>query len=298
MTVSTEMAVNAERIDFTSKINGKDYRLFLSVPSGEPPAAGWPVAYLIDGNLHFGIAVDTMRIQACWPETRNAVIVGIGYPTDSVQQALAVRNHDLTPAIPQSAIDGHWLARMAQSADGFGGQPAYLQMIEEEVKPLVASRVAIDPADQTLMGHSLGGLTTLTALLTTPERFANYVAISPSIWFNHAALRAFYDPFLARFAEGDLKLRLFLSTGEYEEHLPLFPPYPKSRPMPVDEAGFTEMMLDCRMVSLPNELSAKLQPIVGDRFAFKYVVHKDEDHRSVVPAGIAGGIYFSFYRPE
>ncbi len=75
---SSEMALNAHRVDFTSAVNGKAYRLFISVPSGAAPIGGWPVIYLIDGNLHFGIAVDTVRIQSRWPETLAAVVVGVG----------------------------------------------------------------------------------------------------------------------------------------------------------------------------------------------------------------------------
>ena len=61
---SREMALNALRIDFRSAIRQRDYRLMVSIPNAPAPDNGYPVVYLIDGNLHFGIAVDTMRIQA------------------------------------------------------------------------------------------------------------------------------------------------------------------------------------------------------------------------------------------
>jgi predicted alpha/beta superfamily hydrolase len=103
---SAEMALNARVIDFTSKVNGRAYRLFVSIPTRRPtPPEGHAVIYLIDGNLHFGIAVDTMRIQACWPDVRDAVVVGIGYPTDRMADALGLRMQDLTTPITEAKAE-------------------------------------------------------------------------------------------------------------------------------------------------------------------------------------------------
>lgn len=294
---STEMAINAKRIDFTSKVNGKDYRLLISEPGGDPPAGGWPVVYLIDGNLHFGITVDTMRIQGRWPETSDAVIVGIGYQTESVATALAVRNHDLTPPISRDVLEGGWMRNMGATPEGFGGQADYLRMIEEEAKPLTAQHARIDPTDQTLIGHSLGGLTALTALFSNPGSFQRYVAISPSIWFSNRWVLGLVDGFIEQVKAGSVTARLFLSTGEFEEIEPAYPPYPKQG-LPVPKEAFDEMMRDSAMVTEPTMLAKRLEPLRGDNFDFKYVIHTGEDHRSVVPAGIAGGIYYTMYRPE
>ena len=96
---------------------------------------------------------------------------------------------------------------------------------------------------------------------------------------------------------GGVNAQLFLSTGEFEEIDPLYPPFPKSK-MPMPEDVFKAMMADCAMVTLPAQLTERLKPLCGTRFDMKFVVHKGDDHRSVVPAGIAGGIYYTQYRPE
>ena len=49
-------------------------RVFLSVPEGQPPAQGYPVVYLIDGNTTFDLARQAL---AGAPEIQ-AVLVGIG----------------------------------------------------------------------------------------------------------------------------------------------------------------------------------------------------------------------------
>ena len=50
-TPTAEMALNARIIDFTSKVNGRAYRLFVSIPTRRPtPPEGHAVLYLIDGK--------------------------------------------------------------------------------------------------------------------------------------------------------------------------------------------------------------------------------------------------------
>lgn len=294
---STEMAINAHRFDYVSAVNGRPYRLLISVPAGPPPERGWPVVYLIDANLHFGITVDTARIQQCWPDTRNAVIVGIGYQTDSVQQALTVRNKDLTPETPDEWTKRGWQAAMQSTASDFGGIDTYIRMLIEEVPGLVALFAAVDPEDKTLIGHSLGGLTTLTTFLRWPEAFANYVAISPSIWMTDRWVLQFVDAFVARAETGAVEARILISAGEYEDGAILFPPLP-GKNASLSQETYETMMRDCAMVAHAEALTARLAPLKDRGVDAQFVLHLGEDHRSVVPAGIARGIYFSLYRPS
>ncbi len=46
--------------DIVSRINRQIYRIFVYRPSGEPPAAGWPVLYMTDGNA----CIDGSAMQA------------------------------------------------------------------------------------------------------------------------------------------------------------------------------------------------------------------------------------------
>src|SRR5512142_926241 len=64
-----------QRVKFTSQINGKTYVLRIQVPSfAPPPAQGYPVIYVLDGDQYFGAATD---INLSMP--KHAVVVGIGY---------------------------------------------------------------------------------------------------------------------------------------------------------------------------------------------------------------------------
>jgi hypothetical protein len=118
-------------------------------------------------ETEFGIAVDTARIQDCWPDVIDPVVVGIGYPTDSVSTALDLRMIDLTTPISEERLKKGFIAKMPRPSEGFGGMDNYFRVIEEEVKPRVETMVAINRQEQVLMGHSLGGLTTLVG--TSPN---------------------------------------------------------------------------------------------------------------------------------
>jgi len=285
------MALYAQQIDFHSDIRQRNYRLLVSIPNKPAPNEGHPVVYLIDGNLHFGIAVDTMRIQACWPDTRDAVIVGIGYPTDSVADALALRMDDLTTPLREPMASTPWFRKMPPPPHGYGKMDDYLRMVDEEIKPRVAEIVNVDTSDQTLMGHSLGGLTTLHALFRRTASFQHFVAIAPSIWFNHREILDHEAGFVARVRGGEVSARALISVGELESTLRY--PTVGADKLPASKADFQEMVEYCRMVPNTQELGARLAAEQRPGFTVQTVIHMGDDHNMVPPAGIARGIRFA-----
>jgi uncharacterized protein len=289
---SREMALNALTIDFRSHIRDKDYRLLVSIPCKPAPPQGYPVLYLIDGNLHFGITVDTMRIQACWPDVRDAVVVGIGYPTDSVAVALDLRMDDLTsPITPERASRG-WMGKMPPPSVGYGKVDDYLRMLDEEIKPKIAGLTTIDPGDQTLMGHSLGGLTTLHALFRRTASFQHFVAVSPSIWWDDCAVLAYESAFTEHVRAGQVTARALISVGGLESTLR----YVDSPSLPASEQDFRDMIDHCRMVPNTVELGERLASLRTPGFDVQTVVHEDDDHNMVPGAGFARGVRFAFRR--
>jgi len=288
---SHEMAVNALQVDFRSAIRRRDYRLQISIPGRPAPDGGFLVVYLIDGNLHFGITVDTMRIQACWPDVRDAVIVGIGYPTDRVADALGLRMDDLTTPLTEAMTRAPWFSLMPPPPNGYGRMDDYLRMLDEEVKPRVAQLVPLDAADQTLMGHSLGGLTTLHALFRRTASFRHFVAIAPSIWWNDREVLQHEPGFVQRVRAGEVAARALISVGELESSL-RYPATGQDK-LPAGVQDFQQMTDYCRMVPNTEELGARLAAEQRSGFEVQTVVHLGDDHNMVPPAGIARGIRFA-----
>ncbi|MFD2438425.1 alpha/beta hydrolase [Modicisalibacter luteus] len=102
------------------------------------------------------------------------LIVGIGYP-DTERFDVSRRARDYTPLPSGPAEDG--------SAQG--GAERFLAFIEQTLKPAMAERFAVDTSREALMGHSYGGLFVMHVLQAAPQSFERYIAISPSLWWQH-----------------------------------------------------------------------------------------------------------------
>jgi predicted alpha/beta superfamily hydrolase len=198
--------------DLTSA-EGLTYRIIVVPPVRPAPEAGYPVIYIVDGNAWTIMASEVIRtnldfgIQA---KVEPAVVVGIGYPTDSVFD-LKRRTTDLTT--PSAvASDTKW--------GKVGGYEAMIRFIQERVKPDIEKRFPIDRGRQTLAGHSLGGLFTLRTLINHPDWFQTYLALSPSIWWNKAALLGE----ASAIAPGSLQknARVYVGVGELEQYFTAF----------------------------------------------------------------------------
>ena len=159
---------------------GPGHRLFLAVPRGEAPQAGWPVIYLLDGNAAFDFL--TPEHLALVP---GLMLVGVGYDIDR-QFARERRTLDFTaPDGPGDGIrpDPVHPGRMA------GGAAQFLDRLTGPLRAAAEAGLPIDPTRRTLWGHSFGGLFTLYALLTQPGSFARFASISPSIWWDEPLIR-------------------------------------------------------------------------------------------------------------
>lgn len=159
---------------------GPGHRLFLAVPRGAPPVGGWPILYLLDGNAAFDFL--TPEHLAAAP---GLMLAGIGYDTDR-QFAREQRTLDFTaPDGPGDGLrpDPVHPGRMA------GGAGLFLERLTGPLREAAEAAAPVDPARRSLWGHSFGGLFTLYALLTRPQAFARYAAISPSIWWDEALIR-------------------------------------------------------------------------------------------------------------
>ncbi|SDL50843.1 alpha/beta hydrolase [Paracoccus chinensis] len=158
---------------------GPGHRLFIAAPRGTPPAQGWPVLYLLDGNAAFDFLTPAHLAAA-----EGLALVGVGYDTDR-QFAREQRTFDFTaPDGPGDGIrpDPVHEGRMA------GGAAQFLDRLTGALRKAAEDGLRVDPSRRTLWGHSFGGLFTLYAALTRPDSFARFAAISPSIWWDEALI--------------------------------------------------------------------------------------------------------------
>ena len=174
------------QFDLASAISGRTYRIFVFQPAAPPPPEGYPVVVVTDGNLNFPIAA-TMAAAFSLRGGKPALVVGVGYPADDPLAPMHLRNRDLTPATPLSRIRQAPGLPPPKLAD-YGGADLFRRFLIEELRTAIAADWPVNADDQTLYGHSLGGLFVLETLFAHPASFRGFVASSPSIWWNHRGL--------------------------------------------------------------------------------------------------------------
>lgn len=160
---------------------GKGYRIMISLPDGEPPEVGYPVLYVLDGNGYFPAfhaARETVE------RYRKTVIVGVGYPGADALNWLR-RSYDFSPPAPPE-----------HNQPPQGGQDELLAFLEQRLMPKVEAELPINPRQQSLFGHSFGGMFAIYALFKRPRLFAHVVAASPTLWWDSHYLLALEPGFV------------------------------------------------------------------------------------------------------
>ncbi|MBJ6133383.1 alpha/beta hydrolase [Ochrobactrum sp. Q0168] len=200
---STVQAAEPVRAFFDMEANGISYRIFTAAPAEAAPEGGYPVVYMVDGNRMLPLAAAEMAKNTAL----NAVLVGIGYPTDDADEIVRLRYFDLT------SLTTDQLTPDPADQPKTGGRDAFLAFIEGQVKPEIEKRFAIDKSKQALFGHSLGGLFTLYALFNHTGTFQTYAAADPSIWWDGHSILSDKDRFIAAFKSAPHPLRLLMETS-------------------------------------------------------------------------------------
>ena len=272
--------------DFTSGMNGRDYRVFVDIPEGDPPAGGHPTLYLLDGNLHFAPAVGMARGLAMAGELRPGVIVGIGYQTTDPLAGMALRFRDLSLPASEAWIAGLGWSAPGMSAENTGGVDDFIEVLEREIRPAIAALTKVDPADQALFGHSLAGHAVLHALFTSPGSYRSFIASSPSIWWANNAVLAGEDAFRQTLANGAVQSRLLLAVGALEA----FPD--RAAIAHFKTRAQAQAVLDhSRMVDNVVELGARLANAPG--LSVSTNVFAGEGHATVIPAVLCRALQFA-----
>lgn len=213
----TDSGYRFQTLNLDSADGQRHYAIWIGKPERPAPAAGYPVLYMLDGNAALG----ALKADELLTLSKGAapVLVAVGY-AGNMRIDRAGRTMDYTPGPPGNDP-------LTQQPSG--GADAFLDLLEQQIKPAVARRVPLDASQQTLWGHSYGGLLVLHALLARPHRFAHYAAASPSLWWLgserlDAALQGL-EPGLGRRLDGQ-PTTLLLMRGELELAAPRKQPLP------------------------------------------------------------------------
>ena len=182
------------KLTIKSSVLGEDRVILVRTPPGyETNKFAYPVLYMTDGDAHIGHTSSTIEFLAGNGRMSEMIVVGIPN-TD--------RTRDLTPTKATGAIAGQFPTA--------GGADNFLKFIETELIPEIEKRYRVQPY-RVLAGHSLGGLFAVHTMITRPELFNSYIAVSPSLqWSDDATLKRAEEFFKTR---KELHATLFTSLG-------------------------------------------------------------------------------------
>ncbi len=221
----------------------------------------FPVLYLLDGDAHFYSVTGMIKqLSTTNGNTVSPQMIVVGITNND-------RTRDLTPT-HMAEIDGD--SAFVKSS---GGGKNFLNYIEKELIPHIEKNY---PASnyRTFVGHSLGGLTVIDALVDRPEIFDNYIAIDPSLWWD--------DEIMVKRADSALSLSKYDNKALY-----LGIANNSGKAMDVSEFRKDTTSSNLKFV---NSIEAK----IDNGLLFKWKYYENNDHGSVPLITEYDALYFLF----
>ncbi len=185
---------NTQTVSLTSAINGRDYQLMVALPdSYDISDQTYPVLYLLDPAFAFLSVTEFVRFLGNGDDLPELIVVGIGYPDASSDDISRLREHDY-----------------------FLAQDEFIEVISQEIFPLVDSIYRTENTDRAIVGFSYGGEFVFHALVNRPDLFNRYAAIDS----NYSEFGALFtnssrdDEFRERLTGLDVKLFFAVAGNE------------------------------------------------------------------------------------
>jgi hypothetical protein len=216
----------------------------------------YPVIYVLNSRPNAVMAAMMRHVS----EMSREIIVGIDFADKDGNsiESFAAYTRDLTPT-----PDDDWA--QASSAGPGGRAEDFINFINNEVKPLINKTYNVNRYNQTLVGHSFGGLFGLYVLFNHSDSFNRYVIASPSLWWDDSVIFNQEEKYAG--THTNLAKKVFLSVGSKEL------------------ASGPQGMID-KIRKMSEKLKSRNYPDLDLWFN----IFEDETHLSVVAISIQKGI--------
>ncbi|OIV43698.1 alpha/beta hydrolase-fold protein [Flavobacterium johnsoniae] len=162
----------------SSKVLGESRKIWVHLPRSAKNTGfakqKYPVVYVLDGDAHFSSVVGIIEeLSEINGNTNCPEMIVVGITNTN-------RNRDLTPT--HSDVDPPFVPKGLSEQSG-GGEK-FTAFLEKELIPYIDAKYPTAPY-KTLIGHSFGGLTVMNILTNHTSLFNSYIAIDPSMWWDH-----------------------------------------------------------------------------------------------------------------
>ena len=182
---------------------GREYHLSVALPDGyRASTQAYPVIYVLDGDLFFGMATGLTPINRWFHKAPEAIIVGISYGMESYDQWVQLRERDFK--IPE-----------VRDAPSDSAAHLFLDALTQEMIPFIDANYRTMPSDRCLYGYSSSGFFVLYALFHQPDAFQRYISGSGDLYIAVPYVIHHDAQLAARDAANPIQL--YLSAGALEE---------------------------------------------------------------------------------
>lgn len=191
--------ISNDVITIPSKVLNQERQIYIHVPKQDPssPDKTFTVLYLLDGENHFHMLSAYIDYLSHYEIIPPIIVVGI---------ISKDRRKDLTPT--KSVID--YFGKVDSTYKTSGGNEQFFQFMQTELMPYIERNYKAG-SYKIFAGHSFGGITTINCMLTHPAMFNAYIAISPSLWWDHKYILKLAENTLTKSAS--LNKKFFYSVG-------------------------------------------------------------------------------------
>lgn len=229
----------------------------------------YPVLYLLDGDAHFASVVGL--VQQLSQVNGNTV-----FPEMIV---VAIPNTDRTRDLTPTHIASDLPAMDSNFSRTSGGGENFISFIEKELMPHIDSAYKTAPY-KLLVGHSFGGLTVMNVLTNHTKLFNAYIAIDPSMWYDHERFLAITEQKLIEKKYNGIRLYVGIANT--------MPDGMTLEKLKKDTSADTRHIRS--IFAMDIFIKANLQN--GLKYASKY--YSDDNHGSVPLASEYDGLRFIF----
>ena len=178
------------------------FEVYINLPNDFNQDEKYDVFYYLDANLKSGkklrqfIQDSVLNKKSC-----KTIYVGIGH----IGNYRVRRRRDFV--VPK--IENNDTVNISEN---FGQIDKFYMFLKAELIPTISNRYNTNKDDNTIFGHSFGGLFTIYCLFKNDTLFKNFYSLSPSLWINDYSIYDFNHLPNSSFDNRNL----FLSAGSKE----------------------------------------------------------------------------------
>jgi predicted alpha/beta superfamily hydrolase len=256
----------SEIVTIYSKVLNEERKIYIHCPKPDSTSLDnrFPVLYMMDGENHFELLAQYADYLSRPDVLAMPKMIIVGIPNTN-------RRRDLTPTVSITNYLGK--ADTSNLTKPSGGNEKFLKFIDTELMPVIDKSYETKPY-KIFAGHSFGGLSSINCMLTHPDMFDAYIAVSPSFWWDNNYLLKLADKKLKKGSA--LNKMFFYSDGNEGDSFSSFH---------LDLLKFDSLISNKNLTGLdymykhyPNE-THMTEPIVAYFEALRFIFKEWEKHQ-------------------